>query len=158
MTDQMTNLDLENATDTQLLLRYQEGRDQMAFGEIVRRHGPTVWGTAWRITKNKDDSDDAFQATFFSLARSVERIRDTAALAGWLHKAVQSAAKQIKRGNSRWNRKAERMKEQLDMTRESKNESSLVDCETGQIIDEELAALPEKIQVAIVLCDLEGLS
>jgi hypothetical protein len=61
-------------TDGELLGRFVVHRDGPAFAELVRRHGPLVYGTCKRITNNGSDADDAFQATFLVLVRKAPSI------------------------------------------------------------------------------------
>src|SRR5436305_11895716 len=83
-------------TDNDLLARFVATRDDDAFAELVRRHGPAVLATCRRITGNRDAADDAFQATFLVLARKAERVRAGSAVGGWLFGvAVRAARKAV---------------------------------------------------------------
>src|SRR5262245_59833121 len=56
-------------SDSTILAEFLSKRDEDAFATLVHRHGSLVYGTCWRILGNRDDTDDAFQAVFFVLAR-----------------------------------------------------------------------------------------
>ena len=150
-------LDIRQATNSELLSRFEEGRDQAAFAEIVRRHGSMVRQTAWRVTRSIEDSEDAFQAAFFALAKSAHRIRDNAALAGWLHRAALLSALRIQRANMNWDQRGEEMRQRY-VADENSPSAEVTSDEVRRILDKEVAALPRKLQRAIVLCDLEGRS
>ena len=156
----MKNFDTSQATDTELLVRFEDGRDQGAFAEIVRRHGPMVLATTRRVLGNREDCSDAFQATFFALAKSVGRLHKKAAVAGWLHKAAKSCAIRVRQENTRWQKKNEVMKERVNGGDLEVGDAALgvVNAELSHIIDEEMARLPTKLHAALVLCDLQGLS
>jgi hypothetical protein len=47
--------------DRDLLARFVASRDEDAFGEIVRRHGPMVLAVCRRVTGRPHDAEDAFQ-------------------------------------------------------------------------------------------------
>src|SRR4051794_13678787 len=48
-------------TDGELLASYVERRDETAFKDLLRRHGPMVLATCHRILHNVHDAEDAFQ-------------------------------------------------------------------------------------------------
>src|SRR6059058_3723090 len=71
--------------DAHLLQRYLTDRDESAFAELVRRHGPMVHGVCRRVLTNAHDVEDAFQATFLILSHKAASIRNGDSLAAWLH-------------------------------------------------------------------------
>ena len=81
------------STDADLLDRYVTARDEAAFAGLVRRHGPAVLAVCRRITRDREDAADAFQATFLVLARKADRVRQGSAVGGWLFGAAVRAAR-----------------------------------------------------------------
>src|SRR5947208_15370082 len=73
------------APDGELVAAYARDRDEAAFTELVRRHGPMVLAVCRRVVRNAADADDAFQATFLVLARRAAGLHTDAPLGPWLH-------------------------------------------------------------------------
>ena len=63
------------ANDEELLERFFLDCDQEAFAQLIRRHGPMVFGVCMRVLHNRHDAEDAFQATFLALVRKGQAIR-----------------------------------------------------------------------------------
>src|SRR5262249_43831756 len=71
--------------DAELLRRFNAVRDEGSFHALLRRHGPMVLAVCSAVLANEADAEDAFQATFLTLARKAPSIRKAASLASWLH-------------------------------------------------------------------------
>ena len=83
--DRAAALALDDLPDADLLARFLADRAGPAFGAVVRRHGPLVWGVCRNLLPAEADAEDAFQATFLALAKGGDRIRNPSALGAWLH-------------------------------------------------------------------------
>ncbi len=146
----------ETPSDAALLTRYARTRDNEAFAELLRRHGPVVLGVCRRLLVNRQDAEDAFQAVFLVLARKVESVRPPGMVGNWLYGvAVRTAKKANLAATRRWRREmATAMARRTDANSRSTAELS----ELRAVIDDELSRLPEHLRAAIVLCDLGGKS
>src|SRR5262245_45402526 len=71
--------------DAALLTAYAATRDGDAFRALVERHGPMVLRLCRRWVDDAHAADDAFQATFLTLARRAGTVRRPDALAAWLY-------------------------------------------------------------------------
>ncbi len=139
------------ATDAQLLGRFVRDRDEAAFAELVRRHGPLVLGVCRRVIPDRHLADDAFQAAFLVLARKAESVRPADKLAGWLYGVSYRVAL---RARTMAGRRAKH--ETLTaMPPETPVPPDPVD-EVGAVLDEEIAKLPALHREAVVLCELQG--
>jgi RNA polymerase sigma factor (sigma-70 family) len=139
---------LEAERDGELLRRFVEQRDEAAFEALVRRHGPMVLGVCLRILRNRPDADDAFQASFLVLLRKAPSIRSADTLACWLFGVAQRTALEARRSAAR-----RRALEARVMPREREPASEL-----REVLDQELARLPKKYRMVVILCDLEDRS
>ena len=82
--------------DSSFLTRFLTNRDEDAFAALVRRHGPLVYGTCLRILGNRHDTDDAFQAVFFVLARRAHALKQDRGIGPWLHGVALRVAKKLR--------------------------------------------------------------
>src|SRR4051812_19379661 len=83
-------------TDGQLLECFLAQRDESAFEELVRRHGPMVLGVCRRVLRNSQDVEDAFQATFLVLVRKAASLRNPELVGNWLYGTAYRAALETK--------------------------------------------------------------
>ena len=139
-------------TDAQLLSRFAEHRDQQAFADLVKLHGPMVYGVCRRILRNHHDAEDAFQATFLVLARKGPTIARPALIANWLYVVAHHVST---KAQAAVNRRSARVLPIDDVP-----EPSAVPLKTwtelAPVLDRELRRLTEKYRVPVILCDLEG--
>src|SRR5437763_15818494 len=82
--------------DAELLARFVYSRDESAFAELVRRHGPMVRAACRRSLGDTPDADDTFQAVFLVLARKAAALRDRTVLGPWLHTVAVRTARRAK--------------------------------------------------------------
>src|SRR5215475_2268612 len=73
-------------TAERLLEQFLTLRDPAAFEALIALHGPMVLGLCRRLLRHEEDAEDAFQATFLTLARKASTIGKKEALASWLYK------------------------------------------------------------------------
>ena len=88
------------APDRELLDRFAVGRDEPAFAELVRRHGPVVYRICRRLV-GTSAADDAFQATFLVLATRLDAARAAGSVGGWLIGVAGRVARQMRRSAGR---------------------------------------------------------
>jgi RNA polymerase sigma factor (sigma-70 family) len=137
--------------DAQLLERYLFGRDERAFESLVNLHGPMVLALCRRFLRDPHDIEDAFQATFFILARKASSIRNREVIASWLYGVAYKVAV--------------RARTRLLKQRSFEAAHPLIDDQAdgppaefddiGPVLDHELNRLPEKLRAPLVLCYLK---
>src|ERR1700722_5995296 len=82
----------EPGSDSELLRRYAQLRDETAFATLVQRHGPMVWNACRRALGHHQDAEDVFQATFIVLARKAAAGPWGPSIAPWLYTVAQRLA------------------------------------------------------------------
>jgi RNA polymerase sigma factor (sigma-70 family) len=139
-------------TDAELLNRYLQERDAVAFAALVRRHGPLVLGVCGRVLRNHHNAEDAYQATFIVLARNARSIRRRDSLGAWLYGVALRKSKRLREALAK---RAAREKQfaQLPAPEMQPNE---VDPDLIAILKRALINLPQIYAVPIQLCDLNG--
>ncbi len=148
---------LGSMTDAQLLALFlTHGGDEAedAFSALVDRHGPLVLAVCRRMLKSTHDAEDAFQATFFILARRAASLARREKLAGWLHGVAVRTASEARRRSAR-QRKRERRSIEMSNTQSTPDPDQ---DDILPILDEELGRLPQRFRAALVACELEGKS
>jgi RNA polymerase sigma factor (sigma-70 family) len=144
-------------SDQDLLERFVCGDGdsaEAAFAVLVARHGAMVLGVCRRVLGNRHAAEDAFQATFFVLARKASGIARREQLACWLHGVARRAALDARARATRQRAAEKRLGAMSSFNQPDSIDSS----ELRAILDDELSRLPERHRAAIVLCELEGLS
>lgn len=142
----------DGVADAVLLQRFIETNDELAFSELVRRHGPMVWAVCRHLLPNHADAEDAFQATFLALVRAAKSVRATDGLGGFLHGVAVKVAAKIKRGTVR-----RKQREQRTATPET--DQPVPDAAWDELfvaVHEEVQQLPTSLRTAFVLCELQG--
>jgi RNA polymerase sigma factor (sigma-70 family) len=122
--------------DTDLLARFARDRDEAAFAELVRRHGPMVLGVCRRVLGCPHDADDAFQAAFLVLAQRAGGLRLRGSVGDWMHGVARRTAAAAKRAAAQ-----RRVREVGHLPPLQEPADDLA--ELRAVLDEELARLPE---------------
>jgi RNA polymerase sigma factor (sigma-70 family) len=142
----------DSEVDANLLRRFRAERDQDAFATLVRRHGPLVYGTCQRILGNRTETDDAFQATFFVLARRADSLKLDRSVGPWLHGVALRVAKKARLQTVR------RRLREMSAAKSERIDTVESHHDFWAVIDEELQRLPLALRTAVLLCDLGGQS
>src|ERR1700688_132997 len=138
--------------DSSLLTRFLTQRDEDAFAALVGRHGPLVYGTCLRILGNRTDTDDAFQAVFFVLARRAQTLKRDRSIGPWLHGVAVRVAKKL-RGQI-----VQRRLREMSAAKSEHVETAEPVYDFWAIIDEEIARMALPLREVLLSCDLSGQS
>jgi RNA polymerase sigma factor (sigma-70 family) len=141
----------DGESDAALLTRFVASQDESAFTALVSRHGPLVWRVCCGILGAGPDAEDAFQTTFIFLVRNARRLARQP-LAGWLHRVARNTAI----NTSVAVRRRQRLQHQLQTIAEREGRTASGSNDLLHLLDEELARMPTRFRVTLVLRYLEG--
>lgn len=138
----------DHVPDSELLRRFAHDRDPAAFELLVHRHADAVWAACRRLLRVEADAEDAFQASFLVLARKAGSVRGPC-VGGWLYRVAVNAALKLRERSARV-----ATADRLDAVPAASSDDP--DVELAGAIQEEVARLPERYRLPVLLCDLEG--
>ena len=75
--------------------------DQRAWNEIVERYSPLVWSICLRYRLDRQDVDDVGQTVWLLLVERIGKLREPAALPGWLATTTQRECLRVLRAARR---------------------------------------------------------
>jgi RNA polymerase sigma-70 factor (ECF subfamily) len=156
--------------EEQLIVRSQRG-DVNAFNQLVLRYQQTVYGVVFRMLGNPDVAADVTQDAFIAAFRAITTYRGGSSFRAWLLRIASNQA------CDHWRRIQRHPAESLEsLTEEDEPHASdflnalaatgpegnpeerLLTQELQALIQHGIEQLPLEQRVAIVLCDIQGLS
>jgi RNA polymerase sigma factor (sigma-70 family) len=140
-------------TDGQLLERFSTRTGDVAekaFANLVRRHGPMVLRVCQSRLYDRNDVEDAFQATFLVLVKKARSLWVSDSLGPWLHQVAFRTASSARLATARRRRHERGAAVKVEVSIGEGQSNSV------QVLHEEIARLPERFRISVVLCDLEG--
>ncbi len=156
--------------DEQLIARCQQG-DVGAFNQLVERYQQITYGVVFRMVGNADVAADVTQDAFIAAFRAIQSFRGGTSFRAWLLRIASNMA------CDHWRRTQRHPAESLDaltdedelhssselgalveMGQEKNPEEFLLNRELQELIQHGLQELPLEQRVAVVLCDIQGLS
>jgi RNA polymerase sigma factor (sigma-70 family) len=140
------------APDGELLERFARQGDESAFAALMQRHGPLVWGVCRRVLGHEADAEDAFQATFLVLARKAQSVRRAGAVGSFLYGVAYRLSLRARATAARRGRHERQAAEQAPLA----SPDDVTWRELREVLDAELARLPERYRAPLLLCYLEG--
>ena len=145
----------ESPDDEILLDEIQKGSSS-AFAVLVRRHGRKYYGLAYRYTASREEAEDIIQTAFVKLWENpyVWNPRKGAKFTTWFYRIVVNLCL-----DSRKKHKAFIISESFEAEDENQNqERDVAGSEEKELLAKEIAALPSRQKIALILCFYEDLS
>jgi RNA polymerase sigma-70 factor (ECF subfamily) len=164
-TNDFSGVGHQQLSDTQLLSAARRG-DQAAFGRLFELHSKKILHSTLRITRNREDAEDALQECFLSGLVHLKDFDGRSQLSTWLTRiAINAALMKLRR--NRYSREVpmefvdeegmERPRFQL--TDGSLNpEENYAERERARLLREVLGGLRPRVRAAIEICQLQECS
>src|SRR5262245_10287873 len=138
-------------SDRDLLRAYLAGRDSEVFAELVRRHGGLAHRAAVEVWPAA--ADDVVQATLALLARKAAAVAGRESAAGWVFETARRLALKARTAAAR---RAVHENRAGPPAPPADPLDALTLREVRAAVAEELARLPDKLRLPLVLCYWDG--
>jgi RNA polymerase sigma-70 factor (ECF subfamily) len=156
--------------EDQLIVRSQHG-DVEAFNQLVVSYQQTAYGAVYRLVGNVDVAADITQDAFIAAFRNIQSFRAGSSFRSWLLRIASNLACDHYRRTQRHPQEsldelsdddelhsASELSALVETSREHDPEAVVLKQELQELIQRGLQLLPLQQRVAVVLCDIEGLS
>ena len=131
------------------------------FSQLAEEHSGFVYNVAYRMMGNQHDAEEVAQDAFISAYRARDRFRGDAQPTTWLYRITVNAALMRIRKDKRRKEMTVSEDAQPDAPSTDWTQSpvaSAMNTELGERIQEAINELPEDLQTAVVLRDVQGLT
>lgn len=161
---------LTREEEEQLITRSQQG-EVAAFNQLVLSYQQSVYSFVFRLLGHPETASDVTQEAFFSAYRHLRGFRGGASFKAWLFRIASNLA------TDHWRRTQRRPSESLEALLEDEEtvssklfglitsediqenpEAALLSQELQALLQEAIEQLPFEQRIALVLCDVQGLS
>ena len=157
----------EIPSDLDLVQRVKNG-DQEAFNLLVLKYQRKVGRLVRRLVSNSDEADDVVQDAFIKAYRALPQFRGDSAFYTWLYRIAVNTAKNhlVSRGKRPISLSELTSNEGDDESFEvpvvtidnNTPEAELMSRQIAEAVNRAVSALPEELQTALSLREIDGLS
>ena len=140
------------------LVRGSQGGDLDSFDELVRRHQKMAYNVAFRMLGDTQAAEDATQEAFFSAWRNIGRFRGGSFKAWVLQITANACRDQLRRLKRRPVVPLESLPYDPPSDSSESPEDFAIRRDTGEHVQRGLTTLSHEQRIAIILCDIQGLS
>jgi RNA polymerase sigma-70 factor (ECF subfamily) len=143
--------------DIELIHASQDG-DSDSFNELVRRHQKMAYNVAFRMLGDSQAAQDATQEAFFSAWRNIRRFRGGSFKAWVLQITANACRDQMRRLKRRPVVPLESLPYDPPAASAESPEDYAIRKDMGEHVQRGLTTLSHEQRMAVVLCDIQGLS
>jgi len=154
--------------DKELIDLFINEGDECGFDEIVNRYIDKIYSLVFRITKNKEMTEDVVQEIIVTLSQKLDTFRGESSFSTWLYRISTNAALMKLRSEKKYIND-QVIEDNISFDDDNfgtyvpKDTSKSPDTfymrkEAGEVFDNALNNLPESYRIIIHLKDIEGFS
>lgn len=152
-------MDPSSVESLSVLIKRARTGDQLAFGEIVRRHQHEVYTLATRLVRDPHMANDVAQDAFVRAWRALPGFRGEAAFSTWMHRITVNTAWTARRKAARHQAlPLDAADHVADATATRQPEAAGENAYLRRMLEEALRSLPDAYRAVIVMKDVYGWS
>ena len=157
-------------SDNQLIDKFVNNNDDIAFELIVGRYMEKIYNLAYRITRDHYKSEDVLQEVYMTLIKKLHTFRGESKFSSWLYRVTANASYMLLRAEKKYehdisledyvpyDNKGTLMGRIHHKDWSSRPDIVIYIKEALEILEKAVDELPEVYRVAFYLRDIEGLS
>ena len=86
------NSEMVKLNDLELVKLIKKEKNQEAFQEIINRYAGKIYNLSYRITRSKEDAEEALQDTFIAVFSKIDSFKEESTFSSWLYRVTSNAA------------------------------------------------------------------
>jgi RNA polymerase sigma factor (sigma-70 family) len=122
------------------------GGDQDAWNEIVDRYAPLVWAICARFGLSSQDREDVGQSVWLLLVEQLGKLREPAALPGWLATTTHRECLRVVASARKSERRGSQLDDAVQFADDTKIEEEILMAELNASLRTAFAELPPRCQ------------
>ncbi len=157
-------------SDNELIQRFVDNNDAVAFEMIVGRYMEKIYSLAYRITRDHYKSEDVMQEVYMTLIKKLHTFRGESKFSSWLYRVTANASYMMLRSEKKYehdlsledyvpyDNKGTLMGRMHHKDWSSRPDIVIYVKEALKILEKAVDELPEVYRVVFYLRDIEGLT
>ena len=158
MTSALATTLREHTTDEELVRRIVDG-DAALFEILMRRHNQRIYRAVRAVLRADDDAEDVMQQAYLNAYQHLHQFAGDAQFSTWLTRiAVNEALGRLRKRTRALDQGTEHVDISLVESGTPDPEQQASHSELRDVMEREVAALPDAFRTVVVMRDVEGLS
>lgn len=147
----------EQSSDEEIVRRIVAG-DASLFEILMRRHNQRIYRAVRAVLRSDDDAEDVMQQAYLNAYRNLHQFAGDAQFSTWLTRIAVNEALARRRKRIRAHEGTEDVDITLVESETPDPEAQASHSELRDVMEREVAALPDAFRMVVVMRDVEGLS